>query len=543
MQKTASFEPLQRQSLQFLKNGSCHHYTPGKLMKRQPINPYFSSMKIFTAAQIHACDAATIQVSGIRSSDLMELAAGKCVDWIKAKFGKDTLFVVICGTGNNGGDGLAITRLLHQRSYSVKAFLLNFGKELSPDCNGNLLRLKNTDESLVTIVEPDTFLTGLPPHVVIIDAILGTGLSRPASGWVGSFIDKLNHMPNIKIAIDVPSGLPADIIPDKDAVVLKASDTLSFQFYKRSFLHPESATFTGNTHILDIGLDKNFINATHSQYKTLEHEDILAIYRPRTPFAHKGTYGKVLMVGGSYGKTGAIVLSSKAAFRAGAGLVTALVPESGYLVMQTSVPEAMCRINGSTCIETIADWEELTVGIGPGLSTDERAVKALTDFLDTCMQPVVLDADALNIIAAHPDLLHKIPKDSILTPHQKEFSRLFGENTNSMIQLDNGRIQAMRYNINIVLKGHHTAIINTEGDCWYNMNGNPGMATGGSGDVLTGIITGLLAQGYAPNDAATLGVYLHGKAGDLAAQDLSQEALIASDIVDYLGKAFLSLAD
>ena len=499
-------------------------------------------MKIFTAAQIHACDTATIQAEGIRSSDLMERAAGKCVDWLRNTFSKDTLFVILCGTGNNGGDGLAITRLLHQRSYSVKAFLLRFGKELSQDCNANLQRLKMIDEHLVTMVEPDTFLTSLPPQIVIIDAILGTGLSRPAEGWVGSFIGKLNQMPNYKVAIDIPSGLPADIVPDKEAIILKANDTLSFQFYKRTFLHPESALAAGNIHILDIGLDKNFINATHSQYKTLDRSDILAVYRPREPFAHKGDYGKVLLAGGSYGKTGAITLCSKAALRAGAGLVTVLVPESGYLVMQASVPEAMCRVNGGTVIEQIIDTDSFdAIAVGPGLSTDDRAAQALGSFLESCIHPIVLDADALNIIARQPELLHKIPKGSVLTPHPKEFSRLFGENTNSMIQLDNGRIQAMRYNINIVLKGHHTAIISGEGECWYNMNGNPGMATGGSGDVLTGIITGLLGQGYEPLEAAMLGVYLHGLAGDLAAKKLSEEALIAGDIIDYLGKAFLTL--
>ena len=501
-------------------------------------------MKIFTAAQIHDCDAYTLQSAGIRSSELMERVAGKCVDWIRNAFTKDTLFVVLCGTGNNGGDGLAITRMLHQRSFSVKAFLLNSGKELSDDCNGNLQRLKMIDENLITVVEPDTFLTGLPPQVVVIDAILGTGLSRPVTGWISSFIGKINQIPNRKIAIDIPSGLPADIIPDKEAVIFKVQDTLSFQFYKRTFLHAESASYAGRIHVLDIGLDKNYINNTHTLYRTLTHEEVLPIYKPRSPFAHKGNYGRILLAGGSIGKTGAITLGCKAALRAGAGLVTALVPESGYLVLQSSVPEAMCRTNGSTSIEKISDWADFTgIGIGPGMGTDDRAVKALTEFLDSCMQPVVLDADALNIIAAHPDLMQKIPKGSILTPHPKEFSRLFGENTNSMIQLDHGRIQAMKHNINIVLKGHHTAIINGEGECWYNMTGNPGMATGGSGDVLTGIITSLLGQGYYPHEAALLGVYLHGLSGDIAAKKLSQEALIAGDIIDYLGKTFLTLAE
>ena len=499
-------------------------------------------MKIFTSAQIKACDAYTIHASRIQSIDLMERAATKCVNWLKDHFAKDTLFVVLCGTGNNGGDGLVIARILHTRGFGVKAFLLNFSEQLSGDCMSNLRMLQSMGQELITVVQPETFITDIPPHIVIIDAILGTGLNRPIQGWVADFIKHIDQLPNRKVAIDIPSGLPADIIPDNEAAVLKVQDTLSFQFYKRSFLHPEVGVFAGNIHLLDIGLDKTFIDATHTQYNCLDKEQINTIYKPRLPFSHKGTYGSVLMVGGSYGKMGAITLSAKAALRAGAGLVSALVPAYGYHILQTAVPEVMCSTSGEKTLDAITGWEKMkATGIGPGMGTDAATVKAFTAFIDTCRQPIVVDADALNIIAMHPELMAKLPKDSVLTPHPKEFTRLFGENTNSMIQLDNARIQAMRYNINIVLKGHHTAIITTEGECWYNMTGNAGMATGGAGDVLTGIITGLLAQGYAPHHAAMLGVYLHGLAGDIAAKELSQEALIADDIIDNLGKAFLSL--
>ncbi len=501
-------------------------------------------MKIFNAAQLHACDAYTIQASAIHSTDLMERAAGKCVDWLRNTFPKDTLFVVLCGTGNNGGDGLVIARLLRQRLFGVKAFLLRFGKELSDDCNTNLQRLKLLDENLVTIVEPETFISDLPPHIVIIDAILGTGLSRPASGWIGAFITSINKMPNRKVAIDMPSGLSADTIPDKESPVLKADDTLTFQFYKRTFLHPESDIFTGKVHILDIGLDSTFINATHSHYRTIDKENLVAIYKPRPAYSHKGTFGSALLVGGSYGKIGAMVLCSKAALRAGAGTATALLPHCGYEIIQAAVPEAMCITSGENVIESISGWEKFSaIGIGPGMSTDEKPLAAFIEFIDSCKQPLVIDADALNIIGQHHEILAKLPMGSILTPHPKEFARLFGENTNSMIQLDNARIQAMRYNVNIVLKGHNTAVVTSEGECWYNTTGNPGMATAGSGDVLTGVITGLLAQGHQPHEAAMLGVFLHGLAGDMAVKDLSEEALIAGDIVEYLGKAFLSISE
>ncbi len=499
-------------------------------------------MKIFTSAQTRACDAYTIKASAMHSADLMERAATKCAAWIKDHFHRDTLFVVLCGTGNNGGDGLAIARLLHQRGYGVKAFLLLISKDLSPDCQANLSRLQAIDKDLAGIVQPDTFITDIPANIVIIDALLGTGLSRPTSRWVASFISHISKLPNKKIAIDIPSGLPADLLPDGDAAVMKVDDTLTFQFYKRTFLHVESAPFAGNIHLLDIGLDKTFINATHSQYRTTEPGDIAAIYKPRSPFGHKGTYGHALLIGGSYGKTGSIALSSKAALRAGAGLVTALVPCCGYQTMQSVLPEAMCMTSGEQTIEKIDRLDKMqAIGIGPGMGTDTKTAAALAAFIDACKEPVVVDADALNIIAQQPELLAKLPKGSVLTPHPKEFARLFGENTNSMIQLDHARIQAMRYNINIVLKSHHTIIVTGEGECWYNMTGNAGMATGGAGDVLTGIITGLIAQGYEPHEAAIMGVYLHGLAGDLAAKEISEEGLIAGDIANYLGKAFLAL--
>ncbi len=499
-------------------------------------------MKIFTAAQIRACDAYTIKAGAISSIELMERAAGRCVAWIRENLPKDSLFVVLCGTGNNGGDGLAISRMLHQKGYGVKAFLLRFSNVLSPDCEENLHRLEAIDSELVSIVPPDTFITDIPKHIIIIDALLGTGLNRPVEGWLAEFIKHVNILPNRKIAVDIPSGLPSDVVNDHDAAALKVSDTLSFQFYKRTFLHPESGVFAGNIHILDIGLDKTFINATGTLYRTIDQSDIAVIYRPRSPFTHKGSYGKVLLIGGSYGKMGAITLCSKAALRAGSGMVTALIPGCGYTILQTAAPEVKCETSGAHFIEKIEGYDSYTtIGIGPGLGTDNSTGHALAGFLEEYKEPVVLDADALNLIARQPELLARLPKGSVITPHPKEFSRLFGESSNSMIHLEHARIQAMRYNINIVLKGHHTAVVTSEGECWYNLTGNAGMAKGGSGDVLTGIITGLLAQGYKPAEAAIMGVYLHGLAGDIAAKKMSQEALIASDIIDNLGKAFMTL--
>ncbi len=500
-------------------------------------------MKIFSAAQIKACDAYTIYASGITSVELMERAAAKCVSWINENLPPDSLFIVLCGTGNNGGDGLAITRMLHKQGYGAKAFLLHFSEELSDDCRTNLKRLQNVDNKLVEILSPETFITDVPRNVVLIDAILGTGLNRPAEGWLAALINQFNDLPNRKIAIDIPSGMPADNIPKGEAPVLEADDTLSFQFYKRAFLHPETGSRAGNIHILDIGLHQTFIESTHSNYQVIDKEVVKYIYKPRSRFAHKGDYGLAFIIGGSYGMAGACVLAAKAAIRSGAGKVKALLPECAYDIIQVSVPEAMCIAKGEKYVTRICEWEQAqAIGIGPGLGQRDETARTFAGFIEACTMPVVIDADGLNLLAAQPDLLYKVPANSILTPHPKEFERLFGKAVNSMFQLEHARTQAMKYNIFIVLKGHYTIVVTPEGESWYNITGNPGMATAGSGDVLTGILTGLLAQGYEPYDAAMLGVYLHGLAGDYAAKENSEEAMIAGDIIDNLGKAYQQIS-
>ncbi len=500
-------------------------------------------MKIFTASQIRACDAYTIHVSSITSIDLMERAASRCAEWIINEVPKDAVFIVLCGTGNNGGDGLAITRMLHRMGYGVKAFLLQFNEQLSEDCKHNYDRLSKIDDSLVEVLQRGSFIADIPANIVVIDAILGTGLNREPDEWVAAFIGHINDLPNRKIAIDIPSGMPADNIPADLDSILKVDDTLSFQFYKRSFLHPETGRLAGSVHILDIGLNETFINSTHSNYNAIDDAIVHELHHGRDPFSNKGTYGDALIIGGTYGMIGAMVLATKAAARAGAGKVRAFIPECGYNILQSTVPEAMCTTKGEKCVANMSGWEQAkAIGVGPGLGTQDYTAKAFAELIDICKQPVVIDADGLNLLAKQPELLHKIPAHSILTPHPKEFERLFGKTVNSMLQLEHARTQAMKYNIFIVLKGHYTAVITPEGESWYNMTGNAGMATGGSGDVLTGIITALLAQGYDSYASSILGVYLHGLAGDYAAELHSQESMIASDIIDNLGKAFKRIA-
>jgi hydroxyethylthiazole kinase-like uncharacterized protein yjeF len=498
-------------------------------------------MKVFTAAQIKACDAFTIQEQNITSGDLMERAARACFEWVYKNYSRNTPVLVVCGMGNNGGDGLALTRILLQEGFSTKAVVLKHTEQFSPDATQNFTLLHHLAPDNIQILTEGMFITELPENILLIDCLFGTGLNRPLEGWPAEFVREFNELKNDKIAIDIPGGLPSDSLPAKDAAVIKAKHTLSFQFYKRSFLHKEAEVFTGNIHILDIGLSEKFIGITHSQYNTIDHEVIKSIYQPRNSFGHKGTYGKAMLIGGSYGKIGAIALSTKAALRSGAGLVFTQAPQCGYEILQALNPEAMFISGGKDFIEQIDVDDKATVGIGPGLGQQPETKQALLSFLEQYNEPVVLDADALNILSEKEDYLHLLTSDTILTPHPKEFERLFGVAKDSMFQVEIGRAKAMKYNIFIVLKGHHTAVLTPSGECWYNTTGNAGMATGGTGDILTGIITSLRAQGYTAKNAALLGVYLHGLAGDLAAKDLSREALIAGDIPDYLGKAFLSV--
>jgi hydroxyethylthiazole kinase-like uncharacterized protein yjeF len=501
-------------------------------------------MKIFTAAQIRALDAFTIQEQNITSLELMERAAKACFQWITSHYPVQKPMLVLCGMGNNGGDGLALCRILIQHGYSAKAVILKHRETFSDDASHNLTALHHLAPDNIQILESGSFVSGIDENILVIDALFGTGLNRALDEWTAEFVHEINELPNEIISIDIASGLPSDVLPTKDAAVIQANHTLSFQLYKRSFLHPESSKFTGKIHLLNINLNEKFIEATHSQYKIIDKDIAKEIYKPRNSFGHKGTFGRAQVVGGSYGKIGAITLAGRACARAGAGLVFTLAPSCGNNIIQTANPESMFIASGEKIIDDIKVEEHINaIGIGPGLGTESSTKKALLQFIETNEKPLVIDADALNILSENEEHLLKLRHAAILTPHPKEFERLFGTAVDTMFQVEIGRAKAMKYNIHIILKGHHTAVLTPSGECWYNMTGNAGMATGGSGDVLTGILTALLAQGYTTKDACLLGVYLHGLAGDLAAKELSEESLIAGDIIDYLGKAFLTFRD
>lgn len=473
------------------------------------------------------------------SYELMEIAAKACLRWILERFSRQQQFVIVCGMGNNGGDGLALTRLLIQEGYPASALVLRYADQFSPDASLNLKRLHQLSPDAISILnESDNFL-GFSDTVVVVDAIFGTGINRPVQGWLADFVMMINGLPNQKIAIDMPSGLPADNLPSPDSVIFKVDQTLSFQFLKRSLLHQEGVAFSAAVTILDIGISGRFIATTPCMYQTTDDALVSSIYRQRPLFSHKGTFGNAVLVGGSYGMMGAMVLAARAALRVGSGKVYIQSPACGYQILQTLCPEALFQKSGDEFIEKIQLQENSIFGVGPGMGQATLTKRALTQLLRQCKQPLVLDADALNIIAANQDeLMDQIPVGSVLTPHPGEFQRLFGSSQNSMEMVEKARNMAMKLNVVIVLKGHYTAVLPPNGNCFYNITGNSGLAKGGSGDALTGIITGLMAQGYHAEDAAVLGVWLHGTAADFAAHEKSMEAMTAGDVIDCLGLAF-----
>lgn len=503
-------------------------------------------MKIFSAAQIRDWDAYTIAHEPVESLELMERASRACVIWLLAALGEEDSVHVFCGTGNNGGDGLAITRLLLEAGYDATAWILggDMGfSRLSPDCAENRRRLEDGFTGRLRTIHTESDFPQLPPECRVIDALFGTGLNRPLSGLMAAVVGWINQAKVQVFSIDMPSGMRADE-SSRGGPVITATHTLSFQCEKRAFLLPENAELTGEIHLLDIGLHPDYEKSTDTPDTLTEAADARRIYRPRKAFSHKGSYGHALLIAGSYGKMGAAVLCSRACLRAGAGLVSVRVPSSGYGILQTAVPEAMCETDEGADHIATADFSTdpyRVIGIGPGLGTHPKTAAMVAELLTRIHAPMVLDADALNILSRDQRLISQVPPGSILTPHPKEFERVFGKTDDDFERLELQRSVSVREGVFIVLKGHRTCISTPDGRVYFNPTGNPGMATGGSGDVLTGILTGLLAQGYQSADAALLGVYLHGLAGDLAAEALGQESLLASDLVEYLGRAFKML--
>ncbi len=498
-------------------------------------------MKILSAEQLYQADQVTIKKGKLTSADLMEHAATLCFQWIHNRLQGNTLPIrVFCGTGNNGGDGLVIARHLKQHGYNVTTFVVNCGNDRTQDFLTNYERLKE----LGVWPEMITCQTDLPEiseNDMIIDAIFGLGLSRPPKDVIKEVIEHINKSNAYVLSVDMPSGMYAGkAIEDIDAVI-RAYHVLTFQTPKLSFILPENQEFLTTWEVVDIGLDAEFIFNAETDYFITEKLDVLPMYKYRAQFSHKGDYGHSLLIGGSFGKIGAVSLASRAALTMGSGLVTAYVPKCGYQVLQTALPEVMVEVNAENELEKINPKVTANViGIGVGLGTSSKTLAAFKEFLTNNKTLLVIDADAINLLATNKTLLKLIPEGSVLTPHPKEFERLVGKWKNDFDKLDKLKELASKLKSIIVLKGAYTAIAYNN-KIYFNATGNPGLATGGSGDVLTGIITGLIAQKYSPFEASVFGVYLHGKTAELAMKDLVFETFTASDSIGYLSDAFKDL--
>ncbi|MCO5266360.1 MAG: NAD(P)H-hydrate dehydratase [Lentimicrobium sp.] len=502
------------------------------------------ALKILPVEKIREADAYTIAHEPIASIELMERAALACFRWMIKNAPKEKLIRVICGVGNNGGDGLAIARLLYNEGYDVEVLVIRHADQASPDFTENFRQLGEIPELVITdIFESDPALD-LTADDLIIDAILGSGLNRQATGFIAGIIEQINQSHALVISIDIPSGLFADLPAELNRqAIVRADYTLTFQTPKLAFMMAENELYTGRVHVLDIGLHATFMETCECNHLLIEKEDCRNLYRPRTLFSHKGHYGHALLIAGSTGKMGAAMLAARACLRSGVGLLTAHIPGDGFLIMQNSVHEAMVSIDPEDfCFSQMPDIAPYqAIGIGPGLGMESQTQAAFKLLIQQTHVPLVIDADALNILGENKTWISFLPAGSILTPHPKEFERIAGATANHFDRLELLRLMAMRFKLYIILKGARTAIAAPDGTIYFNPTGNPGMATGGSGDVLTGIILGLLTSGYPARDACILGTWLHGKAGDMAARKFGQEAMLPGDIIQYLGKAFKKL--
>jgi NAD(P)H-hydrate epimerase len=503
-------------------------------------------MKIPTIEQIRFCDSYTIEHEPILSIDLMERAATSCADKIRKMFSTDTSIAIFCGVGNNGGDGLAIARLLLDSGYQCQAWMVQPGNTSSPDCKANLQRLQKNYPNHIRILTNTNEIPVLYDYNLIIDALLGSGLNKAVEdSLLSSVIHRINQSSAFVFSVDVPSGMFTEMPMKPDSVAVEADFTFSFQFAKLGFLFADNYKYVGEWAIADIGLHPDAVKQIQTRHHLITDQVVKSILSPREKYAHKGHFGHGLLIGGSKGMMGAAVLSARACLRAGIGLLTVHVPAIGYSIMQSNVPEAMCLCDdhddffSGISFASLAKYD--AVAIGTGLGKNKHSAEGLKKLIGDFGGSIVFDADAINLLSENKTWLEFLPPNSIFTPHLKEFERLTHSASNAFDRMNIQRKFSLRHRCTVVLKGAHSCITTPQGDCYFNTTGNPGMATAGSGDVLTGMILGLLAQGYSPAQAAIAGVFLHGRAADIALQQQSCESLIASDVINNTGQAFLSL--
>ena len=505
-------------------------------------------MKIFTAAQIHELDNYTITHEPIKSIDLMERAAKTITRAIMDEWTDRTPMVIFAGPGNNGGDSLAVARLLAEENYKVSVYLFNIHNKLSDDCAANKQRLIDSKRvGHFTEVTLNFDPPELTEDMVVIDGLFGSGLNKPLIGGFASLVKYINQCPAKVVSIDIPSGLMCeDNTYNIHSNIIRADLTLTLQQKKLSMMMADCQKYIGRLRVLDIRLSKEYIDKTEANCRILEEQDVRRLLMPRDDFAHKGAMGNALIIAGSYGMAGAAVLATRACLRSGVGKVTVHTPRRNYLVMQTAVPEAVMQMDHEETYfsESVDSTDFDALGIGPGLGLVENTAIALIGQIRRTSCPIVADADALNILANHQAWMQQLPSGIIMTPHPKEFDRMAGSTSNNDYErLIRAQQMAEHIKGYIILKGHHSALCMPDGHIVFNATGNSGLATAGSGDVLTGILTALLARGYDKGTACQLGMYLHGLAGDLAAKEVGKESLVASDIIQFLPKAFLKLED
>lgn len=472
----------------------------------------------------------------------MERAAIALFEWIHQRIqGAPVRIGLFCGIGNNGGDGLALARHLWEHGYHIDVYIVNYSDKRSEEFLINLKRLKDR-KIWPQYLDESSDIPNLQDMDMIIDAIFGIGLSRPPALWVCKLIAEINKTEAFVLSIDIPSGLFLEKPQKAKNAVVHATYVLSIQAPKLVFFLPTTGVFVDHWEVIDIGLDPGYLTKTRTKYELTDKDEVKTWYRPRSRFSHKGNYGHVQIIGGSYGKIGAVILASKAALRSGCGLLTANIPKCGYIPLQSALAEAMVitdkeeQVLGTINNEVAAD----AIGLGIGLGLADKTKTALQKFLDVAKTPLVLDADALNILSMNKDLFNKLPPETILTPHPKELERIIGAWKNDFQKLEKVMQFSAKYGCIVVVKGAYTMVVYKD-KAFFNETGNPGMATAGSGDVLTGVITSFLAQGYTPIMAAKFGVYLHGLAGDIAADQFGMDSITAVDIIENLGLAFKTI--
>ena len=500
-------------------------------------------MKIFSKEQIYEGDRLTIERQNIFSTDLMERAGTQIFNWMHLRMqGAQVPIHIFCGIGNNGGDGLVLARHLITHGYNVITYVVNCSDKRSKDFLINYDRVKNVTKKWPILLNCSEDFPEINPDDIIVDAVFGIGLNRPIDDWVKALFIHFKNTKAFTLSIDIPSGLYTDKAVSEEDAVVYAGYTLSFASPKLVFFLPETAKYTVQWEVLDIGLDQEFLLATNTEVELIGKSEVLPLYKPRDKFSHKGEFGHSFIIGGSYGKIGAVTLASRAALASGAGLVSAYVPRCGYIPLQSAFPEAMVitDVNEEIITDIKFSITPAVIGFGIGVGTDTKTINAFEAFLKKNKLPLVVDADGINILSKKKALLKFLPEGTVLTPHPKELERLVGVWKGDFDKLKKVKAFSKKHHIIIVIKGANTITVFDE-KLYVNTTGNPGLATAGSGDVLTGIITGLISQNYKPLEATIFGVYLHGTSADIAVEDFGYQSLIASHVIDYLGKAYIDL--